>query len=325
MLTFTGRTKEDITFNSLEYSLPRKKAIIAGFLRINGYLGRRETGPIISMATEYGKVAKYLYQLFKDVYRVKPTFNYITKKSYGKKTTKFIVVVDQEVDHITEDLSLNTFTTTIPRTIVYSDDTLAGYITGVFLASGSVTSPKSSNYHLEIVVDNEKLADRIKKMMEGFAKANFNPRVGKRRNKYLIYIKKSDQISEFLIFIGASNASLEYESVRIDRDMQNITNRMFICDNANYQKTVKSAQEQIDNIRIVQKFYDTKALNNLKLSALMELRLENEDATLGELAELLTEKLQSPKPISKGNINHLFIKIKALADPYKSRGNSDGN
>ncbi|HKM02320.1 MAG TPA: DNA-binding protein WhiA, partial [Bacilli bacterium] len=135
-----------------------------------------------------------------------------------------------------------------------------------------------------------------------------------------IYIKKSDQISEFLIFVGASNASLEYESIRIDRDMQNITNRMFICDNANYQKTVKSANEQIANIEIVSKYYGEKPLGNEKLGALMKLRLEHEDANLQELADLLSEKLNTEKPISKGNINHLFIKLKSLAEPYKNRG-----
>lgn len=325
MISFTTRIKEDITFNSVDYSLPRKKAILAGFLRISGYLGRRDNVANISMATENAKVAKYLYQLFKDVYELEPSFNYVTNKRYGKKTMKFIVVVDQEVDRISEDLSLNFYATTIPRTIVYSDDTLAGYITGAFLASGSVTSPKSSNYHLEIVVDNEKLGERIKKMIESFTKANFSPRMTKRRNKFIVYIKKSDQISEFLIFVGASNASLEYESVRIDRDMQNITNRMFICDNANYQKTIKSANQQIENINIVLKYYGAKPLGNEKLAGLMELRLEHEDANLQELAELLTEKLNSEKPISKGNINHLFIKLKELAEPYKQRENTHGN
>lgn len=319
MITFTGRTKEDITFNSLEYSLPRKKAILAGFLRINGYLGRRENQAIISMSTENAKVAKYLYQLFKDVYEVRASFNYLTRKSYGKKTTKFIVVIDQKVDVISEDLSVDLLSTTIPRTLVYSDDTLAGYITGTFLASGSVTSPTSSNYHLEIVVDHEKLADRIKKMIESFQKAIFNPRVAKRREKYIVYLKKSDQISEFLIFIGASNASLEYESVRIDRDMQNSTNRMFICDNANYQKTLRSSEEQLENIRIVKKYYTEKALANPKLMALMDLRLNNEDANLQELADMLTIEMKSESPISKGNINHLFIKLKKLAEPYKTK------
>ena len=51
----------------------------------------------------------------------------------------------------------------------------------------------------------------------------------------------------------------------------------------------------------------------------MRLRLEHEDATLNELAELLTLELESQKPISKGNVNHLFIKLKELAAPVKEK------
>jgi DNA-binding protein WhiA len=105
--------------------------------------------------------------------------------------------------------------------------------------------------------------------------------------------------------------------------MQNATNRMFICDEANYNKTLKSSAEQIENIKIVQRVYGYTPHDNEKLGALMRLRLENEDATMSELADLLTEALGSEKPISKSNVNHLFIKLKQLAEPFKelSRGN----
>ena len=63
--------------------------------------------------------------------------------------------------------------------------------------------------------------------------------MSQRRDKYIVYLKRSDQISAFLVFVGAANASLEFENIRMDRDMQNTTNRMFICDEANYKKTVK--------------------------------------------------------------------------------------
>ena len=196
-------------------------------------------------------------------------------------------------------------------------DTAAGFVTGAFLASGSVNDPKSINYHLEIVTSNEQLAQRLSRLIERFDRANFTPKVQKRRNKYIVYLKKSDQIGEFLIFIGAINSSLYFENIRIERDMQNVVNRMFVCDEANYAKTLKSSKEQIENIKIVQKYYGAKPEDNEKLATLMELRLEKEDATLSELADLLTEKLNSPKPISKSNVNHLFIKLRKLAEPYK--------
>ena len=118
------------------------------------------------------------------------------------------------------------------------------------------------------------MAQRLSRLIERFDRANFTPKVQKRRNKYIVYLKKSDQIGEFLIFIGAINSSLYFENIRIERDMQNVVNRMFVCDEANYAKTLKSSKEQIENIKIVQKYYGAKPEDNEKLAALMELRLE---------------------------------------------------
>ncbi|HOF65544.1 MAG TPA: DNA-binding protein WhiA [Bacilli bacterium] len=316
MASFTQRVKEDIAISDAPYAIVRKKAIIAGFIRFCGYFSRRENKKMLLMPTNNAKVAKYIYQLIKEVYDADITFSYQVAQKFKKKTL-FIVVVQSGVDEILDDLGLTLFDSAISRRVVYSDDTAAGFVTGAFLASGSVNDPKSINYHLEIVTSNEQLAQRLSRLIERFDRANFTPKVQKRRNKYIVYLKKSDQIGEFLIFIGAINSSLYFENIRIERDMQNVVNRMFVCDEANYAKTLKSSKEQIENIKIVQKYYGAKPEDNEKLATLMELRLEKEDATLSELADLLTEKLNSPKPISKSNVNHLFIKLRKLAEPYK--------
>ncbi len=317
-VSFTIKAKEDITFNTLDYSLPRRKATLAALIKHSGYFNIRDNVETLKLSTENAKVAKYIYQLVKDIFGFEPNFSFQTNRKFGKKI-KFNVIIAQKVQEIIDTLAIDFYESAISRKVVYSDDTLGGYFTGAFLASGSMTSPVSSNYHLEMVVDNLKYAERLAKMLERFEKTNFTPKVSKRRDKYIVYLKRSDQISAFLVFVGAANASLEFESIRIDRDMQNTTNRMFICDEANYNKTLRSSEEQIENIRIVKKAYGETPLDNIKLGALMRLRLEHEDATLNELAELLTLELESPKPISKGNVNHLFIKLKELAAPFKEK------
>lgn len=321
-VSFTIRAKEDITFNTVAYSLPRRKATLAALIKHGGHLIIREKQEVLKLSTENAKVAKYIYQLFKDIFEFEPTFSYVTKRKFGKKM-KFNVIVDQKIDEIMKTLAIDFYDSAVSRKIVYSDDTLGGYFTGAFLASGSMTSPLSSNYHLEIVVRQKKYAEHLARMLNRFEKTKFNAKVSARRDKYIVYLKRSDQISAFLVFIGAANASLEFEGIRLDRDMQNATNRMFICDEANYNKTLKSSAEQIENIRIVQRVYGYTPHDNEKLGALMRLRLENEDATMSELADMLTEELGSEKPISKSNVNHLFIKLKQLAEPFKelSRGN----
>lgn len=315
MISFSSRVKEDITFNSVSYSLPRKKAILAGFIALNGFLGKREGVETLILNTDQAKIAKYLYQLFKDIYGVEANFSYITEKRFGKRTL-FVVLIRLKVKEIIEDLALDFLSSSINRKIVYSDDTLAGYVTGAFLGGGSVTSPTSSNYHLEIIFADNGLANRVAKALSNYQRTHFSPKVTTRRNKYIVYIKRSDQIATFLIFIGASNCSLEFESVRIDRDMAISANRMLLCDEANYAKTLRSSQKQIQHINIVKKYYGEKPQDNEKLSQLMKIRLANEDANMNELATLLTVAMEAPKPISKGNVNHLFIKLKELAKPY---------
>ncbi|MDY0214500.1 MAG: DNA-binding protein WhiA [Bacilli bacterium] len=321
-VSFTVKAKEDITFNTQNYSLPRRKATLAAIIKHSGHFIIRENQEVIKVSTENAKVAKYVYQLVKDIFGFEPNFSYITNRKFGKKI-KFNVVIAEKVQEIIDTLAIDFYDTAVSRKVVYSDDTLGGYFTGAFLASGSMTSPTSSNYHLEIVVNNLKYAERLAKMLDRFEKTRFSAKVSKRRDKYIVYLKRSDQISTFLVFVGAANASLEFESIRIDRDMQNTTNRMFICDEANYNKTLRSSEAQIENIKIVQRVYGDTPEENVKLGALMKLRLEHEDATLNELAEMLTEELNAPSPISKGNVNHLFIKLKELAAPFKDkdRGN----
>lgn len=313
MITFTQYVKEDIATANAPYALVRKKALLAGFFRFGGYFAKRNNENLLFAETNNAKVAKYIFNLVKEIYDADVSFSYLTNQRFNK-STRFVIVVRSKIREIIEDLSLSFMDGTIPRKVVYSDDTAAGYATGAFLASGSVTSPKSTNYHLEITTSNETLAKRFAKLIERFDKANFTPKIQKRRDKYCVYLKKSNQIGEFLIFIGAVNSSLLFENIRIERDMQNSLNRVLLCDKANYAKTVKSSQKQIENIKIVKKYYGDKPEDNEKLAALMELRLEREDATMSELAELLSERLNLDPPVTKSNINHLFIKIRQLAE-----------
>lgn len=317
-VSFTVKVKEDVTFNTVDYTLPRKKATLAAFIKHAGYFSIRDGEEILQMTTENAKVAKYIYQLFKEIFNIEPTFSYLTNRRFGRKM-KFNVVVKDHVSQIFEELQLSFLGSAVSRKIVYSDDTMAGYFTGAFLGSGSMTSPISSNYHLEIVVNQHNYGMRLVTMLSRFEKAQFTPKVSARRDKFIFYLKKSDQIAEFLIFIGATHASLEFESIRVNRDMQNITNRMFICDEANYKKTLVSSKRQTEDILIVRKYFGLTPEGNEKLAALMNLRLEHEDATLSELADLLTEVLDNPTPISKGNVNHLFIKLRNMAKPYKDK------
>ena len=62
-------------------------------------------------------------------------------------------------------------------------------------------------------------------------------------------------------------------------------------------------------------------LANEKQRLLAEIRLQNEDATMEELAAMLSEKMD--KVVTKSNVNHIFRALRVLAKRY--RGDDDEN
>lgn len=180
-------------------------------------------------------------------------------------------------------------------------------VRGAFMSSGSVTNPKNI-YHLEIVFQTEKNAKKVKNIL---VNSNIESKILKREKSYILYIKDGEKISEFLAFIGANKSVLDFEDERVLKDMRNKVNRLVNCETANLNKTITTSVKQIEDIKLIK---SKKAFDKLtdKEKELANLRLENPDATLSELGNLLTN------PISKSGVNHRMEEIKKLADELRN-------
>jgi DNA-binding protein WhiA len=148
------------------------------------------------------------------------------------------------------------------------------------------------------------IAKALSKEWNKAANHQFNSKIVLRRKRYVVYLKRSDEISDFLILIGAKQACLQFENIRVDRDFANIDNRLRNIDTANYGKTMKAAERQFLEIHYFEKSVGFDKIDNPKLKALLLLRLKNPDASLDDLRKLLSEELNTS--ISKSNVNHLF-------------------
>ena len=80
---------------------------------------------------------------------------------------------------------------------------------------------------------------------------DLNSKTLERKNGYITYIKEAEKIAEFLNVVGAHNALLRFEDVRIIRDMRNSVNRLVNCETANLNKTIGAAIRQVENIRYI--------------------------------------------------------------------------
>lgn len=189
-----------------------------------------------------------------------------------------------------------------PRQVIQKDCCKKAFIRGVFLAAGSVNDPNKA-YHFEIVVRNRDMAEGIKDVIASF---QLEAKIVKRKKYYVVYLKEGSMIVDMLNIMEAYVGLMDMENVRILKDMRNDINRRVNCETANIKKTVSAARRQIEDIEYIEK---TKGLGYLNdsLRELAELRLEEPDANLSELGEMLNP------PVSKSGVNHRLRKISSIA------------
>ena len=175
-----------------------------------------------------------------------------------------------------------------------------------FIKSGSISNP-NKEYHLEIIEKNKKKTEELIKILKEFS---ISSKYIKRPKFYVIYIKEGEEISKFLALIGASNAVLKFEDIRVLRETKNAINRKVNCETANLNKTINASIEQIENIKFLKSIRKFEKLPD-HLKEIATLRLEYPEASLAELGEMLKE------PIGKSGVNHRLKKIEEIANEYK--------
>lgn len=194
----------------------------------------------------------------------------------------------------------------VSRLVTRQDCCRRAYLKGVFMTSGSVSDP-NKGYHLEIVCDNCGRAEFIRDIISGF---DIDAKIIQRKKYYVVYIKDGEMIVDMLNIMGAHISLMNMENIRIKKDIRNNINRRVNCEAANLNKTVSAAVKQIDDINYI---ISTKGIGFLpeNLQELAIVRLENEDATLKELGEMMTP------PIGKSGVNHRLRKISEIAEEMR--------
>ena len=188
-----------------------------------------------------------------------------------------------------------------------SDWTKRSRIRDAFLQSGSISDPEKF-YHLEIVFSELKEAEEIKSMMEEFG---LGGKIATRKGHYVVYLKEGAQIADMLRVMEAHMALMEFENIRILKEMRNSINRQVNCEAANMGKTISAAVKQVEDIRFIR---GKVGLENLpeSLADTARKRLEYPEATLKELGELFDP------PLGKSGVNHRLKKLSEMADELRS-------
>ena len=182
-----------------------------------------------------------------------------------------------------------------------------GLIRDAFLRSGSISDPEKF-YHLEIVFTSHEEAKSIQKMLEDFG---LDAKIVERKGHYVVYLKEGAQIADMLRIMEAPLALMEFENIRIVKEMRNSINRQVNCEAANLGKTISAAVKQVEDIRYI---CSKVGLDNIpdSLAETAKIRLEYPEATLKELGELMDP------PLGKSGVNHRLKKLSELAEDLRS-------
>ncbi len=312
-MTFSGKIKEEVS--KLDVDKIELVSELSGIFCTNADIKLYS----IRVQTENLNAANRIFNIVKDVYDV--TSNITVKKNYNfKKNEIYIIEIKKNVPEIIKDIGLIGETgfviDEIPKEEIVADENLkSAFIRGSFLISGSVNDPKTSRYHLEIISNNIKHAEFLRDLINSF---NLNSKVLRRKKGYMVYIKESEKISDFLKMIKAYNGVMYFEDIRIYREKVNMNNRINNCEQANVEKSLASSNKQISDINYI-KEKDAYELLDDKVRLVAEYRVKYPDSSLIELSEIIS--VETNNKITKSCVNHRLRKIKDLADKLRGKDN----
>lgn len=309
-MSFAALTKKELT--QLEGASCCAKVELSALIRMNGTIQFGSGRFVLDIVTENAAIARRIYTLMKEHFQTHAEL-LVRKKMQLKKNNVYIVRLPARAKEILESLKIyyeGTITHGIPKETIRKNCCKRAYLRGAFLAGGSVNHPESNSYHLEIFTIYHEHCKDLSSLANQF---RLNARCIERKKGYVMYLKEGEKITEFLSLIGAHQALLYFEDIRIVKDMRNSVNRLVNCETANLNKTVSAAMKQIENIKLIQREMGLDQLPD-KLREVAEIRLKYSELNLAELGEILPSG-----KVSKSGINHRLRKINEIAEKLKER------
>lgn len=206
--------------------------------------------------------------------------------------------------HSNRDISIR-----INRANIEEDICFADFLSGVFLACGSVSDPQK-DYHLEFVVPYRNLAYDLSCLIDEIPEIHTSTHVTNRKGSFVVYVKESSSIEDLLTYIGAPMSSLAVMQNQILKSVRNTVNRKTNSEIANSNKAAAAAAVQLAAIETIKA---CKGLDFLpdELKEIALIRLENPEFNLREIGNAVTP------PLSRSGVNHRIHRILEIAEELK--------
>ena len=282
-----------------------QRAELAGLLALSGTLLSESEGGGLRFRTENEAVMLRTQELLASLFGITPPRSVVRKKNDGNIYT-LRILKHHNLDHIMKTSGFwrdGRIKFSVDPFITAESCCRRAFLRGAFLSSGSVNAPEKS-YHLEIETHYHGLSQDLLQLFED---EELPARSVKRKSNFVIYIKDSEEIANTLTALGATDSALELYSIKVEKDFINRINRQVNCETANMSKIIDAAAI---HCKAIKKLLASRFASDLspEMLELAQLRLENPDASLRDLSEMLS------KPISKSGVNRRLKKLIEMAE-----------
>lgn len=275
-----------------------EKAMLFGLLQGASDLIITSEGKKVIFKSYISSAIQKASQIIKNHYDIETTIKYGDTQHLNKKRYYYLEM-SGHIEELIQTYALYPFDIVdIHHPLCKQDCCKNAFVRGMFIAKGSINDPRKNCYHLEITCKNRELADMVSYILKT---GEIDAKIRERKDNYVVYVKRSEDISTTLALIGATSGVFYFEDSRIVRDISNMANRMANCDIANVKKSTESCQKQLQAIEWIQKmglFYQLPP----RLQSIAKMREAYPDSTLEELSQFSDNIFG--KTLSKSGISH---------------------
>ena len=184
-MSYTTKIKNEII--ELELGKSETIALLSAFIRNNGYISDNE----LILTTENEIIKERIISLIKRIYEADINVEVKDGLNFNKKDL-YVMHISEKLDFILKDICFfddnNNYIETPPEYLVGANEEIRAYLKGVFLAGGSINDPKTSRYHMEILISGASEAVFVQKLLNIF---DLNAKILNRDKGYMVYIKKN--------------------------------------------------------------------------------------------------------------------------------------
>lgn len=311
-MNFTVEIKKEIINRGVGDTQLEKKAALSAFVRTCGEYGVVQDTPTFFLVSQTERVAEFFMGVFSELFLCDLAVAHATQDRLRGRDKLVITCPPSQGTRVLSALGILkkdgvTFRGEILPSLVKTDEQKISYIKGAFLGSGSCLLPSDngSGYHLEFIFPEKQTALDFCRVLAQF---EVLARWVERKERFVVYIKSKEAISDFFAVIGVEHALKKFTAFLDKRDEANYDNRARNCMAGNADKSAIAAVKQVVAIRKIEEHAQLTDLSE-ELRTLAKARLKHTEMTLKELAQLLGE--------SKSCINHRMRKLLELAEEIK--------